>query len=374
LLDKGKGLVYVTTGLTKPSSEESVDISVIIPIRDGNETLTRCLTSLKKSNFRNFEVIVVDDCSRKDCSDIVRSFGFKPIKLNEPREAEYARNIGAEMAGGDILVFTDCDMLLQPDALQRIHDQFSKNYYAAVSGVCTPHTDQKNLAARYKNLWLYFSYSNSPEDFDWFILSIGAVKKEVFLGLNGFQTSYSTLAGGGDLEFGRRLKETGHKIHLDTSIQGKHLKPYTFWSLLRNDYVRGKGWFQFAVGRKVLWHVVKNMRIANIYPAFIVSVLISLFFLFSLLLLPFFSIFLWLGILSALAYLMVNYPLFRYFQGEAGFGFLLKAIPLSFVDHVAAGFGVISGCMGCLGSLTGRWLGKLKIRPEPSEDMFQAGG
>ncbi len=278
------------------------------------------------------------------------------------------------MASGDILVFTDCDMLLQPDALQRIHDQFSQKNYAAVSGVCTPRTDQKNLASRYKNLWLYYSYSNSPEDFDWFILSIGAVKKDVFSELNGFQTTYSTSAGGGDLEFGRRLKETGNKILLDTSIQGKHLKPYTLWSLLCNDYVRGKGWFQFAVGRKVLWDVVKNMRIANIYPGFIVSVLISLFLLLSLLLSPFFSIFLWLSILSALAYLTVNYSLFRYFRREAGFGFLLKTIPLSFVDHVAAGFGVISGCMGCLGSLTGRWFRKLKFRAETGKDPFQVGG
>ncbi|MGB7062606.1 MAG: glycosyltransferase [Candidatus Zixiibacteriota bacterium] len=331
-----------------------MDISVIIPTRDGNHTLGRCLASIKNSTHSPHEVIVVDDCSKEDVSSIVEPFGFRTIRLDEPREAEHARNIGAELATGDILVFTDSDMILQPDVLKRIHDHLSQNRCAAVSGVCTPETDDKKLAPRYKNLWLYYSYVNSPQDFEWFILSIGAIRKEVFSELKGFKTTYPTVSGGGDLEFGRRLREAGEKIRLDTTIQGKHLKRYTIRSLLRNDYVRGKGWFEFAVGRRTLWHVIKKLRIANIYPAFIASVLISFVCLFSLLLAPFYSIFLYLAILSALAHLLVNYPLFRFFRHEAGVGFLLKAIPLSFIDHLVAGFGVMSGCISWLSSFITR--------------------
>jgi len=335
-----------------------LDISVIIPTRDGNATLGRCLASLAKSTYPPREVIVVDDCSKVEVSSIVEPFGFRTIRLDEPREAEYARNVGAEAATGDILVFTDSDMLLQPDVLKRIHDLLSKNRYAAVSGVCTPETDDKKLPARYKNLWLYYSYVNSPHDFDWFILSIGAVRREVFFELNGFKTDYLTISGGGDLEFGRRLKGAGKKIRLDTAIQGKHLKRYTMKSLLRNDYVRGKGWFEFAAGRRVLWDVVKRFRIGNIYPAFIASVLISLSLVASLVLALFDGIFLYLAVLLAIVHLLMNYSLFRFFRREAGTGFLLKAIPMSFLDNLVAGFGVISGCIGCLTSLlTKRLLG-----------------
>jgi glycosyltransferase involved in cell wall biosynthesis len=299
-------------------------------------------------------VIVVDDCSKENCSSIVESFGFRTIRLDEPHEAEYARNRGAQLAKGDILVFTDSDMVLQPDVLRRIHDHLSTNRYAAVSGVCTPETDDKKLAARYKNLWLYYSYVNSPRDFDWFVTSIGAVRKEVFFELKGFRTIYPTISGGGDLEFGTRLIEAGEKVLLDTGIQGKHLKPYTLGSLLRNDFVRGKGWLKFAAGRGTLWDVIKKLRIGNIYPAFIASVLISYVCLFSLFLAPFYSIFLYLAILSGLVHLLVNYPLFRFFRHEAGVGFLLKAIPLSFVDHLVAGFGVICGCASWLTSFLTR--------------------
>ncbi|UCB53317.1 MAG: glycosyltransferase [Candidatus Zixiibacteriota bacterium] len=346
-----------------------MDISVIIPTRDGNATLGRCLASLKRSTHPPHEVIVVDDCSKEDVSSIVESFGFRTIRLDEPREAEYARNKGAELATGDILVFTDSDMLLQPDVLKRINDHLSKNRYAAVSGVCTPETDDKKLAARYKNLWLYYSYVNSPHDFDWFILSIGAVRKEVFSELKGFKTDYLTVSGGGDLEFGRRLKEAGKKIRLDTAIQGRHLKRYTIRSLLRNDYVRGKGWFEFAAGKKVLWHVIRRFRIGNIYPAFIVSVLISFSLLFLLLLAPFHSILVYLAILSALAHLLINYPLFRFFKREAGVGFLLKAIPLTFIDHLAAGFGVISGCISWVSSLLTRRILRPKSKGRFAQEM-----
>ena len=334
-----------------------MNISVIIPIRDGNDTLKRCLDSLKESTLPPAEVIVVDDFSKEDCSEVVKSFGFKSLRINEPREAEYARNRGAELSTGDILVFADCDMVIHPDALEKIHKHFCRNNYSAVSGVCSPEPNDRKLATRYKHLWMYYSYINSPEDFDFWISAIGAVKREVFFGVKGFSTTFQTKYGGGDLEFGRRLKLAGQKIRLDTKIQGMHLKRFTLWSLLKNDYSRGKGWFRFAVTNKLFPYVLKKFRIANIYPTFIISVILSLLFFFSLPFIPFFEFSLYVVVFSALLYLMINYPLFRFFHKRSGIRFMLKAIPLSFVDHFVAGLGVIRGGLGCLGSLI--------IKPSP---------
>jgi len=351
-----------------------LDISVIIPIRDGKHTLRFCLDSLRKSELAPSEVIVVDDCSREDCSDLVRSYGFKFIRVDRPREAEYARNRGAELATGDILVFTDCDMVIQPDALGRIQKRLSNSHYAAVSGVCTPENDQKNLAARYKNLWLYFSYVSSPKDFDFWISSIGAVRRDAFLSVNGFRTGFQSKYGGGDLEFGRRLKRAGWKIRLDTKIRGKHLKRYSLWSLLKNDYSRGKGWFKFAFRERILAYVIRKLRIANVYPGFILSVVISFAFLFSLLLVPFHSIFVFLAALLASAYLLVNYPLLRFFRRRAGVGFALKAVPLVLADHLAAGFGVTRAAVSCLWSLVIRSLAGLGVRAELRKEPLEVDG
>jgi glycosyltransferase involved in cell wall biosynthesis len=348
---------------------KKLHISVIVPIRDGTDSLRQCLTSLKRSDFPRFEVIVVDDCSKEDCSELVRSYGFKAVRLNKPRGAWYARNKGAQMATGEILAFVDGDMVVQPNALQRIHDRLSRSQCAAVSGVCGFETNSKKLVTWYKNLWMYYSYTNSPEDFDWFISGIGAVKREVFFGLKGFDATFQVKTGGGDLEFGRRLREKGQRIILDTRIRGKHLKQYTVLSLLRNDYNRGKGWFQLAVEKKILPYVAKKLRIANVYPAFIISVSVSLLCLFWLLLSSLSKIFLLLALLFALVYVMMNYRLFRFFRREAGFGFLLKAIPLSFVDHLVAGFGVISGCMGWLSSFVTRSIFRPKSKGRFAQEV-----
>ncbi|MGB8656787.1 MAG: glycosyltransferase family A protein [Candidatus Zixiibacteriota bacterium] len=339
-----------------------MDISVIIPIRDGNQTLGRCLEALKQQNLSPVEVIVVDDCSREDCSDLVRSFGFKPLRINEHREAEHARNKGAELASGDILVFADCDMVIHPDALQRIHSHFCGNHYAAISGVPAPEPDDRTLAARYKHLWMYYSYTNSPEDSDFWISGIGAVKRDVFFELNGFRTTFQTKYGGGDLEFGRRLKQAGRKVLLDTKIQGTHLKRFTLISLLRNDYSRGKGWFRFVVGNQLVPYVARKARVANIYPAFIVSVLLSLLLAFSLALAPFLKFSLYLAAFFALAYAVVNFPLFKFFQKNGGTSFLLKVIPLSLLDHLVAGLGVMRGAISYLGHARSKWIPKLTFR------------
>jgi len=263
--------------------------------------------------------------------------------------------------------------MIHPDALERIHNHFCKNHYAAISGVCSPDPSDRKLATRYKHLWMYYSYLNSPKDFDFWISGVGAVKREVFFNLKGFHTTFQTKYGGGDLDFGRRLKQAGQKIRLDTKIQSTHLKRYTLLSLLRNDYNRGKGWFRFVVSRKLFPYVIKKLRIANIYPAFIISVFLSFIFVLSLFFSPFLKISLYLTVFSALVYLMINYPLFRFFQKKGGTSFLLKAIPLSLVDHLVAGLGVIRGCLDYLGSLIIKPSQKVKVQAESQKDLLSEG-
>lgn len=323
-------------------------LSIIIPVRDRIESLKRCLESVEESKLRRFEVIVVDDGSRKDCSEMVRQFGHKVVRLNKSFGAWYARNKGAELAIGDILVFLDGDMILQPDTLNRIHDFFTSNHYAALSGICGGGKIQGNLATRYKNLWMHYSYLRSPENFDWFISGIGAVKKEIFFDLKGFDIRFNTKTGGGDLEFGRRLKQTGQEIFLDKKLQAEHLKRYTLLSLIRNDYNRSKGWFKLVLGKKMVRVVVKKLRIANIYPGFIISVCASLLLFLSLFLSLLSSKFLLITIASGLIYLVVNFSLFRFLQKREGTKFLLKAMPLSIADHLVSGIGVIVGGLSYL--------------------------
>ncbi len=357
-LDPQPGLNYVIDWWLV-SLEEKLDISIIIPTRDRHDSLRLCLASIKQSNFCGFEVIVVDDGSKQNCTNVAKEFGYHAIRLNESRGAWHARNKGAEMAEGDILVFIDDDMMVQPNTLPRIQCLFSQNHYAAISGVCGLKSDNKHLITRYKNLWMFYSYIRSPRDFDWFICGLGAIKREVFFELQGFDYRFFTRKGGGDLEFGRRLKEAGKRILLDTELQVEHLQRYTFLGLLCNDFKRSRGWFQLAVQKKMISSVIRKLRIANIYPAFIISIPVSFILLFSLIFSYFSKVFLIIAIFSALAYLIINYSQFRFFQKEEGTVFLWKTIPLGWVDHLISGLGVLTGVIGLLGMLIVKAVSKI---------------
>jgi glycosyltransferase involved in cell wall biosynthesis len=362
-----KEVIFRSNGLF--FQEESVQISVVVPVRNGGKTINRCLTSLKHSDYPDFEVIVVDDCSDEDCTPVVEEYGFKAVRLTRPMGGWSARNRGAEQAQGDILVFVDCDMVVPPDALSTIHRHFSNNHYAAISGICGAKTSSRRLATRYKNLWMYYSYTKSPDNFDWFISGIGAVRREVFFELEGFDAGFDTKTGGGDLEFGRRLKEHGRDILLDKRLQAEHLKPYSLWDLLRNDFNRSRGWFRLIAKKRMVPLVIRKLRVANVYPSFIFSVFLSLVFLVSLLGSFFWSTSGIIAILSLLAYLVINYPLFRLLRREGGWGFLLRAIPLSLIDHIVSGLGVIAGFLGSLPLLITPGLQRARIKAAAGREV-----
>ncbi len=87
-------------------------ISVIIPTLNEEKTLPLLLSDLTKQTKKNFEVIVVDACSEDATTRVAKSFA-KDLKIkvitSKRRNLAYQRNLGAEFARGDFLVFIDAD-------------------------------------------------------------------------------------------------------------------------------------------------------------------------------------------------------------------------------------------------------------------------
>lgn len=82
-------------------------LSVIVPTRNRYEKLLKTIESLRKQtlNAEDYEIIVVDDGSTKP----VEISGVKVLRL-EGVERSVARNTGAKIANGELLVFVDDDM------------------------------------------------------------------------------------------------------------------------------------------------------------------------------------------------------------------------------------------------------------------------
>lgn len=90
-------------------------VSVIVPTKDNEATIGKCLESIKKQTYPNIEVIVVDNFSTDRTKEIAESFGFRFYHKGPERNPQ--RNFGAEQACGEYLLFIDSDMELSPEVV-----------------------------------------------------------------------------------------------------------------------------------------------------------------------------------------------------------------------------------------------------------------
>lgn len=115
-------------------------VSVVIPVFNGEQTIRRALDSVFAQTFSNLEVIVVDDASTDRTADIVAQYAcdrLTIIRSTENRGAGAARNKGIAQARGRWVAFLDADDAWKPNKLARqieFLDRSSKLVAACAAG------------------------------------------------------------------------------------------------------------------------------------------------------------------------------------------------------------------------------------------------
>ena len=141
-----------------PASETSlpaVDISIIVPVFNVAEFVASCLDSIRLQSFdREFEVILIDDCSTDESGEICRRYcqqnpGFVFLQNPENRGVSAARNRGLDTARGRYFMFVDPDDLLPLDALALLHQAAESTSSDIVKGNNTIFDSSSEKAARY---------------------------------------------------------------------------------------------------------------------------------------------------------------------------------------------------------------------------------
>ena len=94
-------------------------ITIIIPIYNCEKTISRCIDSILRQTYKNFELILVNDGSTDGTSRILCSYKDNRIKLinQENKGTGSARNTGIKYATGDFICFVDGDDYVEPNFL-----------------------------------------------------------------------------------------------------------------------------------------------------------------------------------------------------------------------------------------------------------------
>lgn len=95
---------------------ENVFVSVIVPVYNCEPYLKRCLDSLQRQSYDNYEVICIDDGSTDNSAAIIKNYPFKYYYQSNAGQAA-ARNRGIELAKGQWLCFVDGDDAVEADYL-----------------------------------------------------------------------------------------------------------------------------------------------------------------------------------------------------------------------------------------------------------------
>lgn len=100
-----------------------ITISFVIPTFNSARTITACVSSLRNQTYPEIEIIVVDNGSKDHTAALAQTAGADEIITQGP-ERSAQRNRGAADSHGQILVFIDSDMVMEPNLASQIVDKF----------------------------------------------------------------------------------------------------------------------------------------------------------------------------------------------------------------------------------------------------------
>jgi len=103
-------------------------ISIIIPVFNSEKYIHICLDSVLSQTFKNYECIIINDCSSDNSGKILDEYSrkderIKIINNKENKGSSLSRRIGFEMSSGEFIQFVDSDDWIAPDTLEKLYNK-----------------------------------------------------------------------------------------------------------------------------------------------------------------------------------------------------------------------------------------------------------
>jgi glycosyltransferase involved in cell wall biosynthesis len=220
--------------------------SIIVPVYNRPDEVDELLESLCQQTVKDFEVLIVEDGSQRDCKAVVDKYSDRlDVKyFMKPNSGPgQSRNYGAERANGEWLIILDSDVVLPPDYLTAVDNnvQSSKFKVQSFGGPDAAHPSftpvQKAISYSMTSFFTTGGIRGGKAKLDKFYprsFNMG-IRRDVYLQLGGF----SKMRFGEDIDFSYRIVEAGYQPRLFPEAWVWHKRRTDFRKFFRQVYNSG---------------------------------------------------------------------------------------------------------------------------------------
>lgn len=300
--------------------------------------LEACLESAAQLDPRPREVIVTIDGCDGEIMRAAEGRGFRVVTNDSAPGVSATRNAGAKSAADSILVFADSDVQIPRDFIARAVAAFAAHpEAAAVIGSYDDAPAAPRIISRYRNLLHHYTHQNGSRDARTFWAGCGAIRRDVFLSVGGFDESYR-LPSVEDIDLGYRLRKAGHRIRLVPDWQVKHLKQWTFADLIFTDIGRRAiPWTRLLEYEGRLDNDLNIDHRSRLSAGLVCAGLASTGFGF------FWRPALLVGVSLLVIATAVNWKFYRFLASRVGWPFAIACVPLHWIYFSGAAIGYVIG-------------------------------
>ena len=299
-------------------------LTLVMPTISWEEPFGTCIRSALAGLGPDDEALVVFDGLPPPAPDWLRHSPAQRLSTGRRSGPAAARNLAAQRARGEILLFVDADVELHADAMERLRAHFAADpALLAVFGSYDDHPAAAGVVSRFRNLLHHHTHNCYAGPATTFWAGCGAVRRDAFLALGGFDAETYERPCIEDIEFGMRLSDAGGRILLDPAIQGTHHKRWTLRSMVATDIgQRAIPWSRLLLRRP------QDRRVLNLDGTARLSSLLILLVLLSTLSLAWRPTLWPLPLLSLAAFVVLNSSFHAVCFRRGGALLTLAAIPL----------------------------------------------
>ena len=226
-------------------------VSVILPARNEEKFIEKCLNSLVEQDYDNYEIIAINDSSNDSTGDIIKKYSEKFPKVifvdAKPKPdgwmgKNWACMEGYKMASGDLLLFTDADTTHTSSVISLAVSHLLSLELDALTVIprmlCLDRITKITLPMISTFLHTRFSalrVNDTSKNTGYFFGSFFIIKKSTYDSVGTHESVKSELVEDGAL--GRKVKESDFKMRM---VRGEHLidavwarDSFTLWNALK---------------------------------------------------------------------------------------------------------------------------------------------